>query len=46
VRACKRLWRETLAKMDGVARLRIDVAAVHFDAGVTRVDYIEAAFTA
>jgi putative endonuclease len=46
VRACERLWQRTLSKVDGIARMRIDVAAVHFDGATTRVDYIEAAITA
>jgi putative endonuclease len=46
VRATQRLWRAKLAGMTGVERVRIDVAAVTFDGGATRVEYIEAALTA
>jgi len=45
LRACRRLWDESLAKIDGIARMRIDVAAVEFADGATRVDYIESAIT-
>jgi putative endonuclease len=45
VRAGERLWRERLATMPGVERVRFDVAAVTFDEGETQVEYIEAAFT-
>jgi len=40
-RAVRRLWRERLAAMPDVQRVRIDVAAVTFEAGRTRVEYVE-----
>jgi putative endonuclease len=40
-RAVRRLWRERLAAMKDVQRVRIDVAAVTFDRGQTRVEYVE-----
>jgi putative endonuclease len=40
-RAVRRLWRERLAAMKDVQRVRIDVAAVTFDGGQTRVEYVE-----
>jgi putative endonuclease len=43
--AVQRLWRETLAPMKSVERVRIDVAAVTFEAGVTSVEYVEGAIT-
>ncbi len=45
VRAAERYWRETLSKVSGIERLRLDVAAVTFDAAETHVEYIEAALT-
>ncbi|MGH7295487.1 MAG: YraN family protein [Polyangiaceae bacterium] len=42
-RAVRRLWREQLKAMPGVERVRIDVAAVTFEAGVTSVEYVEGA---
>ena len=45
VRGAERYWRATLSKMRGVERVRIDVAAVTFDGGETRVEYVEAAVT-
>jgi len=38
-RAVWRLWRERLAAITGVERLRIDVAAVTFVRGQTRIEY-------
>ena len=49
LRAADRLWRQRLSKVKGIERVRIDVAAVTFDAGETgetRVEYIEGALTA
>jgi putative endonuclease len=40
-RAVRRLWRERLSTMKEVKRVRIDVAAVIFDGGHTRVEYVE-----
>jgi putative endonuclease len=45
-RAVERLWRRELDAMDGVERVRIDVAAVTFDAGKTSVEYVEGAIGA
>lgn len=42
-RAVGRLWRERLHEMSGVERVRIDVAAVTFEAGKTLVEYVEGA---
>jgi putative endonuclease len=42
-RAVQRLWRETLDAMKDVERVRIDVAAVTFEDGVTSVEYVEGA---
>jgi putative endonuclease len=42
-RAVERLWRETLSQMDGVNRVRVDVAAVTFVEGQVRVEYVEGA---
>jgi putative endonuclease len=42
-KATRRLWREKLAKMPGVERVRIDVAAVRFDGERTEVEYVEGA---
>jgi putative endonuclease len=42
-RAVRRLWREQLRAMPGVERVRIDVAAVTFEGGVTSVEYVEGA---
>jgi putative endonuclease len=46
VRGAERYWRATLSKVPGIERVRIDVAAVTFEAGETRVEYVEAAVTA
>lgn len=46
LRAAERVWREKLSKLDGVERLRLDVAAVTFDGVGTHVEYIEGALTA
>jgi putative endonuclease len=43
LRAAQRLWHERLAKSGDVERVRIDVAAVYFDGGAPRVEYIEGA---
>ena len=43
VRATRALWRKTLRAMSDVERVRIDVAAVTFDAGEVRVEHIEGA---
>jgi putative endonuclease len=43
--AADRLWRDHLADTPGVERLRIDVAAVTFEGGETRVEYFESAVT-
>lgn len=42
-RAVERLWREQLETMKDVDRVRIDVAAVSFEGGTTRVEYVEGA---
>jgi putative endonuclease len=42
-RAAQRLWRLELARMNGVDRVRIDVAAVTFRGTKTSVEYIESA---
>jgi putative endonuclease len=42
-RAVSRLWREKLAAMREIERVRIDVAAVTFEDGKTRVEYVEGA---
>jgi len=42
-RAVRRLWREQLAKMRDVQRVRIDAAAVSFEGGETKVEYVEGA---
>ena len=41
--AVDRLWRQRLARMEGVERVRIDVAAVTFGAGGTEIEYVEGA---
>jgi putative endonuclease len=46
VRAAEQLWRSRLSKIEGVERVRIDVASVTFDARGTHVEYAEAALTA
>ncbi len=46
LRAADRLWREKLSRVEGVERLRLDVAAVTFDGHRTHVEYVEGAFTA
>ena len=43
VRAVERLWRQRLAKVKGVERVRIDAAAVVYAGGETRVEYVEGA---
>jgi putative endonuclease len=42
-RAVARLWREKLAMIREIERVRIDVAAVTFEDGVARVEYVEGA---
>ncbi|HEX8790684.1 MAG TPA: YraN family protein [Polyangiaceae bacterium] len=42
-RAVRRLWREQLVKMRDVQRVRIDAAAVTFEDGQTKVEYVEGA---
>ncbi len=44
--AADRLWREHFASTPDVDRLRIDVAAVTFEGGETRVEYVESALQA
>lgn len=46
VRAASRLWTERLARMPEIDRLRIDVAAVYFEAGRTFVEYVAGAIVA
>jgi len=41
--AVNRLWRTRLARSKDVQRVRIDVAAVRFENGQTKVEYIEGA---
>jgi putative endonuclease len=43
MRAVDRLWRQRFARRPDVERLRIDVAAVRFEAGQTWVEYVEGA---
>ncbi len=43
VRAVERLWRERLAAIPAVERVRIDVAAVTFEGGQTHVEYVKGA---
>jgi putative endonuclease len=43
--AADRLWREHLAAAPDVERVRVDVAAVTFADGETRVEYVESAVT-
>jgi putative endonuclease len=45
VRGAERHWRETLSKIPGIERVRLDVAAVTFDGAETHVEYFEAALT-
>jgi putative endonuclease len=42
-RAVGRLWKQRLPGMQGMERIRIDVAAVSFEAGATHVEYVEGA---
>jgi putative endonuclease len=42
-RAVERLWRSRLSRMPGVERVRLDVAAVTFVGGQTRIEYAERA---
>lgn len=47
LRAARTLWRSRLSRMRGIRRMRIDVAAFHFDAGDRwSVEWIAGAFTA
>jgi len=43
LRAVKRLWRESLSALHGIERVRIDVAAVTFAGGLTRIEYAKGA---
>lgn len=43
--AVDRLWRDHLADKPGVERVRIDVAAVTFEEGAARIEYVEGAVT-
>jgi putative endonuclease len=43
LRAVARLWRDRLAAMPEVQRVRIDVAAVRFEGDEALVDYVEGA---
>jgi putative endonuclease len=43
LRAADRLWRDQLAPLGDVDRVRIDVAAVYLGSGAARVEYIEGA---
>lgn len=43
--AVDRLWRERLASMRSIERVRIDAAAVTFDRGQTHVEYIDGAIS-
>jgi putative endonuclease len=43
--ATRRLWDRYLERMGDIERLRIDVAAVSFDQGETRVTYAEGALS-
>jgi Holliday junction resolvase-like predicted endonuclease len=45
LRAADRLWQERFARAPDVDRIRIDVAAVYFDGGTTRVEYFAGALT-
>jgi putative endonuclease len=45
LRAVEQLWRNRLAAMPAVERVRIDAAAVTFDLGRTRVEYVEGAIS-
>jgi putative endonuclease len=45
IRAVERLWRERLAAMQAVERVRIDAAAVSFEGGQTRVEYLPGAIS-
>ena len=44
-RAVDRLWREKLASMSSIERVRIDAAAVTFDGGQTRIEYVSGAIS-
>ncbi len=44
--AADRLWRFHLAKMEGIDRMRIDIASVRFECDGAVVEHIEGAITA
>ncbi len=46
VRAAERLWRDRLSCIEGVERMRIDVAGVTFAPAGPEVEYVEGAITA
>lgn len=46
VAAARSLWRTRLSKMEGVERVRFDVAAVRLDGDAAEVEYVAGAFTA
>ncbi len=46
LRAARRLWSRHLSSDATIRRVRIDVAAVTFDAGRTRIEYAEGAIGA
>jgi putative endonuclease len=46
LRAARRLWERDLARLAGVDRVRIDVAAVTFEDGRTRVEHAEGVVSA
>jgi putative endonuclease len=43
--AVERLWRAKLAAMPAVQRVRIDAAAVMFEGGQTRIEYVRGAIS-
>lgn len=43
LRAAERLWRERLATMTQIERVRIDVAGVTFDGESATIDYVAGA---
>jgi putative endonuclease len=45
LRAAERMWRERLSRMEGIERMRIDVAAVTLEGAEISVEYIEGAIT-
>ncbi len=44
-RGVERLWARRLSAMEGVERVRIDVAAVRFAGEKTRIEYVEGAIS-